>query len=113
MLDRLRRRLMLPMALSNALSATATGAIYLYLVWLVARGERTVGDLVLYGGAATLLQMHLLDLGLSFSTVRMADQILVIDGGRIIEAGSHAELIARDGRYAALYEMQAGRYRSE
>jgi ATP-binding cassette, subfamily B, bacterial len=48
-----------------------------------------------------------------FSTVRMADQILVIEGGRIIEAGSHAQLIACDGRYAALYEMQAGHYRSD
>ena len=46
-----------------------------------------------------------------FSTVRMADQILVLDGGRIVEAGSHAELVALDGRYATLYEMQAARYR--
>ena len=45
------------------------------------------------------------------STVRMADQILVLDGGRIVEAGSHAELMARGGHYASLYEMQAGRYR--
>ena len=46
-----------------------------------------------------------------FSTVRMADQILVLDDGRIIEAGSHDELVGMAGRYAALYEMQAGRYR--
>ena len=46
-----------------------------------------------------------------FSTVRMADQILVLDDGRIIEAGSHEQLVGMDGRYAALYEMQAGRYR--
>ena len=46
-----------------------------------------------------------------FSTVRMADQILVLDGGGIIEAGSHDELVEMGGRYAALYEMQAGRYR--
>ena len=46
-----------------------------------------------------------------FSTVRMADQILVLDDGRIIEAGSHDSLIEMGGRYAALYEMQAGRYR--
>ena len=45
-----------------------------------------------------------------FSTVRMADHILVIDGGRILEAGSHADLMAQDGRYAELFEMQAGRY---
>jgi ATP-binding cassette subfamily B protein len=46
-----------------------------------------------------------------FSTVRMADRILVLEGGRIIEDGSHNELVARGGRYASLYEMQAGRYR--
>ena len=56
-------------------------------------------------GKTALLISHRL------STVRMADQILVLDGGRIIEAGSHAELIARGGHYASLYEMQAGRYR--
>ena len=46
-----------------------------------------------------------------FSTVRMADHIVVLDEGRIIEAGSHAALVAQGGRYATLYEMQAGRYR--
>ena len=46
-----------------------------------------------------------------FSTVRMADHIVVLDAGRIIEAGSHAALVAQGGRYATLYEMQAGRYR--
>jgi ATP-binding cassette subfamily B protein len=45
------------------------------------------------------------------STVRMADHILVLEDGRIIEAGSHDELVARGGRYAELFEMQAGRYR--
>ena len=46
-----------------------------------------------------------------FSTVRMADHILVLEEGRITEAGSHAGLIALGGRYAELFEMQAGRYR--
>ncbi|MDE2993042.1 MAG: ABC transporter ATP-binding protein [Chloroflexota bacterium] len=46
-----------------------------------------------------------------FSTVRMADHIVVLDEGRVIEAGSHAALVAQGGHYAALYEMQAGRYR--
>jgi len=46
-----------------------------------------------------------------FSTVRMADQIVVIDGGRIIERGSHAELMALDGLYARLFSLQARGYR--
>ena len=44
-----------------------------------------------------------------FSTVRMADRILVLEGGRVLEAGSHAALMARGGRYAELFELQAGR----
>jgi ATP-binding cassette, subfamily B, bacterial len=59
----------------------------------------------LIAGKTALLISHRL------STVRMADQILVLDGGCIVEAGSHAELMARGGHYASLYEMQAGRYR--
>ncbi len=46
-----------------------------------------------------------------FTTVRMASNILVIDQGRVIEQGSHEELIALDGHYAALFEMQAASYR--
>ena len=46
-----------------------------------------------------------------FSTVRMADHIIVLEEGKAIEAGSHDELVAQAGRYATLYEMQAGRYR--
>jgi ATP-binding cassette subfamily B protein len=40
------------------------------------------------------------------STVRDADQILVLDRGRILERGRHGELVARDGLYAALYRKQ-------
>ncbi len=46
-----------------------------------------------------------------FSTVRMADRILVLDGGRVAEVGTHAELLAAGGRYAELFELQAQGYR--
>jgi len=46
-----------------------------------------------------------------FSTVRMADQILVIDGGRVLERGSHEELMRLGGQYAALFGLQARGYR--
>lgn len=46
-----------------------------------------------------------------FSTVRMADRILVLEGGALIEQGSHEQLLARRGRYAELFELQAAGYR--
>jgi hypothetical protein len=46
-----------------------------------------------------------------FSTTRHADRILVLDGGRLIEHGTDDELIARDGVYAELFELQAASYR--
>jgi ATP-binding cassette subfamily B protein len=46
-----------------------------------------------------------------FSTARMADRILVIEGGRLIEQGTHEALMALDGRYASLFELQAASYR--
>ena len=46
-----------------------------------------------------------------FSTVRMADRIVVLSGGRLIEEGNHQELMARNGLYASMFEMQAASYR--
>jgi len=46
-----------------------------------------------------------------FSTVRMADRIVVLEGGRLVEEGNHAQLMALGGRYAAMFEMQAASYR--
>ncbi len=40
------------------------------------------------------------------STVEKADQILVMEDGRIVESGRHAELLAKEGRYAGLYRLQ-------
>ncbi|WP_224999213.1 ABC transporter ATP-binding protein [Cesiribacter sp. SM1] len=45
-----------------------------------------------------------------FSTVRMADRILVLEGGRLLEAGSHEELLMQQGRYAELFQLQARGY---
>ncbi len=55
-------------------------------------------------GTVTLIVSH------RFSTVRMADLIVVLDGGRVREAGSHDELMARDDLYAELYSLQARAY---
>jgi ATP-binding cassette, subfamily B, bacterial len=46
-----------------------------------------------------------------FSTVKMADRIVVLEGGRLVEEGSHAHLMALGGRYAGMFEMQAASYR--
>jgi ATP-binding cassette subfamily B protein len=46
-----------------------------------------------------------------FSTVRIADRIAVIDGGKVIELGTHADLLKAGGRYAHLFELQAAGYR--
>ena len=55
-------------------------------------------------GAITILVSH------RFSTVRMADLILVVDAGRIVERGTHDELLAAGGTYAGLYRIQADAY---
>jgi ATP-binding cassette subfamily B protein len=56
-------------------------------------------------GRATLLVSH------RFSTVRMADLIVVLGEGRVLEQGSHTELIEKEGLYAELYRLQSRAYR--
>ncbi len=46
-----------------------------------------------------------------FSSVRMADRIVVIEGGQVVEEGTHEALLTRGGRYAELFELQAAGYR--
>jgi len=45
-----------------------------------------------------------------FSTVRMADRIAVFEAGQLTECGTHAELLAADGRYARMFRIQAAGY---
>ena len=61
--NRLRRQLMTSVVLTNVLAAAVVGAVYVYIVWLVATGQQTPGDLALYGGAATMLQQRLTTIG--------------------------------------------------
>ncbi|MEU4214510.1 ABC transporter ATP-binding protein [Actinoplanes sp. NPDC026623] len=67
-----------------------------------AQSAREVGGRT---GGITVLVSH------RFSTVRMADLILVVADGRIAEAGTHRDLMARDGLYAELFALQAAAYR--
>jgi ATP-binding cassette subfamily B protein len=46
-----------------------------------------------------------------FSTVRMADRIVVLEDGKVLEQGTHEALMAERGRYAELFELQAAGYR--
>ena len=66
-----------------------------------AAGARGVGE----DGRITILVSH------RFSTVRMADLIVVLDGARVVEVGTHDDLLARRGPYAELYGIQASAYR--
>jgi ATP-binding cassette, subfamily B, bacterial len=66
-----------------------------------AEGARRVGEAT---GGITVLVSH------RFSTVRMADQIVVVADGRVVESGPHAQLIRNDGLYAELYRLQASAY---
>jgi ATP-binding cassette subfamily B protein len=56
-------------------------------------------------GRAALLISH------RFSSVKLADRIYVLDAGRVLDSGTHEELMARRGQYAELFELQSAAYR--
>jgi ATP-binding cassette, subfamily B, bacterial len=97
-------------ALARALFAVRHGAAVLVLdeptAWLDARGEADFFDrfLEITEGTTTLIISH------RFSTVRRADHICVLDGGRVLEQGDHASLVAAGNRYAQLFTLQAARF---
>jgi ABC-type multidrug transport system fused ATPase/permease subunit len=70
------------------------------------RGEAEVFERLLAAtqGCTTVLISH------RFSTVRLADLICVVEHGRVIELGSHAELMAHGGRYRTMFDLQASRF---
>ena len=73
------------------------------------RGEAEIFERVLAATrrVTTILISH------RFSTVRQADRICVLESGRVVELGSHDELMAVGGRYRTMFEMQASRFESE
>jgi ATP-binding cassette, subfamily B, bacterial len=100
-------------ALVRALYAVERGARVLVLdepaANLDVRAEAELYDrfLDLTAGLTTIVISH------RFSTVRRADRIVVLDGGRIAESGSHDELMALGGRYAHMFRLQADRFVGE
>ncbi|WP_020579942.1 ABC transporter ATP-binding protein [Actinopolymorpha alba] len=96
--------------LARALFAIHHGASVLILdepaAHLDARAEAHLYErfLDLTKGVTTIVISH------RFSTVRQADSIAVLDAGRVVEQGSHDELLARDGAYAEMFRLQASRF---
>ncbi len=97
-------------ALARALCAIELGAGVVILdeptAQLDVRGEAEVFERVLAAArhSTTILVSH------RFSTVRHADRICVLDAGRVVELGSHQELMALDGRYRRMFDLQASRF---
>jgi ATP-binding cassette subfamily B protein len=98
------------LALARALFAARHGATVLVLdeptSWLDVRGEAAFFErfLELTAGLTTIVISH------RFSTVRLADQICVIEGGALAEVGTHDDLLERSGRYAHMFRLQAARF---
>jgi ABC-type multidrug transport system fused ATPase/permease subunit len=97
-------------ALARALAAVELGAGVVLLdeptAQLDVRGEAAIFDRMLAATrhCTTILVSH------RFSTVRHADRICVLEGGRVVELGSHDELVARGGRYRTMFDLQAQRF---
>jgi ABC-type multidrug transport system fused ATPase/permease subunit len=97
-------------ALARALCAVRLGAGVVLLdeptAQLDVRGEAEIFDRILAATrhCTTILISH------RFSTVRHADRICVLEAGRVVELGSHAELMARGGRYRTMFDLQASRF---
>jgi len=97
-------------ALARALCAVKLGAGVVLLdeptAQLDVRGEAEIFDRILNATrhCTTILISH------RFSTVRHADRICVLENGRVIELGTHEELIAQGGRYRTMFELQAQRF---
>jgi ABC-type transport system involved in cytochrome bd biosynthesis fused ATPase/permease subunit len=97
-------------ALARALCAVHMGAGVVLLdeptAQLDVRGEAEIFHRLLAATrrCTTILISH------RFSTVRHADRICVLEGGRVIELGSHDELMARGGRYKTMFDLQAQRF---
>jgi ABC-type multidrug transport system fused ATPase/permease subunit len=100
-------------ALARALFAVHSGAGVVLLdeptAQLDVRGEAEIFDRILQAtrGKTTILISH------RFATVRHADLICVLEHGRVIELGTHDELIAQGGRYRTMFDLQAARFEEE